>query len=89
MTTTLLWLLAIAVALVGIHHLALWAESRGWIFYRHRKASPGTAGRAFMEVQSLLEPRVEHLVTSERRETEEQDDSGEPPTPGRGDREVG
>ncbi len=79
MSRTLLWLFVISVALAGLHRLALWAERRGWIFYKHRKASPGTAGRAFMEVQSLLEPSVKHVIRSERDDMEQEDDAGDPP----------
>jgi len=78
MATTLLSLLVVGLALAGLHHLALWAERRGWIFYKHTKASPGTAGRAFMEVQSLLEPAVKHVIESKREEVEEQDNRGDP-----------
>jgi hypothetical protein len=79
MVKTLLWMIVIGLALGGLHALALWAERRGWIYYRHRKASPGTAGRAFMEVQSLLEPGVAHIIQSESEDAQQEDDAGDPP----------
>jgi hypothetical protein len=70
--------------------LALWladrlllaAEARGWIYYRRRKASPGTRASAFLEMQSMFEPGRTHEVEAIRREESERDDSGDPPSTG-------
>lgn len=83
MVELIAWTLAVLVALAVLHHLASWAESRGWIYYRKRRASPGTAAGAFLEMQSLLEPGKKHVVESKRASREEADDSGEPPEPAR------
>ena len=69
----------VAGALVALHHLALWAESRGWLFYKHRKASAGNLGSAFLEVQSILEPGTKHVVESRLDSVAEEDESGDPP----------
>ena len=82
MVDALIWVVVIAVALVALHKGALWAERRGWIFYKHRKASPGTAGRAFLEVQSLLEPGKQYTVQSQRAEHADEEPQGDPPVPG-------
>jgi len=75
----LLWVARAAVALYGLHRLALWAERRGWIYYREHRAPPGAAGPAMLEVTSLLDPAVEHVVGEARdaRARAEQDESGE------------
>jgi hypothetical protein len=51
------------VLLVGLvlgiwlaHRLALWLESKGWLYYRHRHASRSALGKAFLEVQQLVDP---------------------------------
>jgi hypothetical protein len=85
----LLWIVLIAVALSVLHYVALWAERRGWIFYKHRKASPGRVGSAFMEVQSLLQPGTRHAVESRLEDVAEEDESGDPPSSRRADDEVG
>jgi hypothetical protein len=99
--TALLWIALIVFVLWVLHRAALWAERRGWIFYLHRKASPGTASRAFMEVQSLLEPGSRHVIESRQEATEDEDDADDPVHPrarsrgarrttlGSGDRESG
>ena len=88
MIEVLLWLAAAITGLWALHRLALWAEARGWIYYMRRKASPGTAASAFLEVQSLLDPGNKHVIESRCEDHSEEDDSGEPPrSPGetRGD----
>ncbi|MBP1632277.1 MAG: hypothetical protein H6Q11_565 [Acidobacteria bacterium] len=76
------WLLRMALAasvLFGLHRLALWAEGRGWIYYREHRAPAGAVGLAVLEVTSLLDPAVEHVVEEARdaRARVEQDESGE------------
>lgn len=34
---------------------------------------------AFLEVQAIIEPAVRHVVTEQRRETNEREESGDPP----------
>ncbi len=73
-------LVAVVVALYALHRLALWAEERGWIYYR-RRTGRGTLGRAFLEVQSLIEPGQRQVLEVMREEQVEEDDSGDPPSP--------
>ena len=53
-------LLLAAVLVCGgiylLHRLALWAESRGFIYYLHSRPSRSALGNAFLEAQSLVEP---------------------------------
>lgn len=69
-----------AVALAVADRLLLAAEARGWIYYRKKKASPGTRSAAALELQALMEPGRKHVVESVRDEQSERDESGEPPT---------
>lgn len=89
MTKALLWIVIIAAALAVLHYVALWAERRGWIYYIHHKASPGTAGDAFLEVQSMLDPGSRHVAESRRADLAEEDESGDPPSTDPGDEEPG
>jgi hypothetical protein len=68
---------ACAVVLFAIDRLASWAESRGWIYWRRRKASPGTRAGAMLEIQSLLEPGKRHVRQAHGRELEDEDDAGD------------
>jgi hypothetical protein len=65
------WLVIIggaAVALYGLHRLALWAEGRGWIYYRTNRMPPGAGGMAMMEVGQIIEPEFEHVIEEMRGE---------------------
>ncbi len=80
--TALLWVVAIvALAVIGFlaDRFLLWAEARGFIYYRKKKASPGTLGSAFLEVQSMLQPGAHEVVEQLREEKAESDESGDPP----------
>jgi hypothetical protein len=68
----------VVAALFILDRLLLKAEERGWIYYRKKRASPGTRASAALELQSLLEPDRKHVAESVRHEKEEEDDSGEP-----------
>lgn len=78
----LLWLVAGGLVLYGLRRLALWMESRGWVYYRH-KPSSSTLGNAFLEVHSLLEPGQEKVLEVMREDEADEQPSGEPPEPGR------
>ena len=62
----LLWVGPALVGLYGLHRLALWAESRGWIYYRTKHMPPGAAGMAMLEVTSILDPQVTHIIEETR-----------------------
>lgn len=67
------------VLLYGLHRLALWAEARGWIYYRKKHGGSGALSSAVLEVQSLFEPSKRYVLEEKRREQVEGEDSGEPP----------
>ena len=74
-------LAAIAVAIWAADRLLLAAEARGWIYYRRKKASPGTRASAMLELQSMLEPGKAHELHAVQSEEEARDESGDPPSP--------
>jgi hypothetical protein len=77
--------LAAIVGLYGLHRLALWAEGRGWIYYRRRHGSSGTLSNAFLEVHSLFEPAKRYVLEQKARDQVQEKETGEPPGTG-GDR---
>lgn len=63
MTLRLITIGAVCLAAgYGLHRLALWAEGRGWIYYRTKRMPPGAGGMAMMQVAAIFEPAVEHVV---------------------------
>ena len=78
---TLRWLaiaLAAVVCALVIDRLLLAAEAKGWIYWRHRKSSPGTAAGALLELQAMLQPDRRHAAEIVRAESHEEDGEGGP-----------
>jgi len=61
----------VAVALYGLHLLALFAESRGWIFYKTRPPRVRMLGM----LEELVDPRVEYTVEEQSSEAIRADQS--------------
>jgi len=65
----------------GLHRLALWAERRGWIYYKHHKAPPGASAMALMELDRIWKPEIEHVVDEmwggEYRTVVDEEDEGD------------
>jgi len=56
-------LLCCVIALLFLaHRLLCAAEERGWIHYRKKTGGDGSAGRAFLEFQAMLEPDKRHVI---------------------------
>jgi hypothetical protein len=76
------------LALVGLaavycaHRLALWAEDRGFLYYRRRRGSSGALANAFLEVQAIVEPARRHVVEERVRQRIEVAETGGRPDAG-------
>jgi hypothetical protein len=79
--TLLYWVLASAVALVVTDRLALWAESRGWVYWRRTKPEPSGGSGALGELIELFQPSRRHVVEERQRQhlTADLPESGAPP----------
>ena len=75
-----LWGLAAVASLSCLHRLALWAERRGWIYYREKHGSSGTLANAVLEVHSLFDPSKRYVLEERTRDQVEDEQSGDPPT---------
>jgi hypothetical protein len=71
----------VCISIYLLHRLFLWMESRGWIYYKNRRASPATRANAALEVTSLLEPQKRHVLKIQQEERQEEDGESEPPEP--------
>lgn len=74
--------LGVAVGLYGLHRLCLWLETRGLMYYLHKKPESGSAS-CFLSLQGLIEPRHNHVleVREQRRSADERDAEGAAPEP--------
>jgi hypothetical protein len=52
----------LAVLIFGLHHLALWAERRGWLYYRNSRRPRGV-GLGLLS--PIYNPGMEHVVEEE------------------------
>ena len=46
----------------------MWMGNRGWIYYGNSPGSIGAGALAAMEIASILEPEVEHVIEEIRSE---------------------
>lgn len=78
--TWLWWVLGAVVVLLVLDRIALWAESRGWIYWR-RRSGGGGGGGVFADVFLLFQPSRQHVVEEQDRQrlTIAQKETGEPP----------
>ncbi len=81
--TLAILIIAIALSLYALHCLALWMESRGWLYYRKHKRGSAAMGSVMLEIQSFYRPAVEHVIEQRQEEKREEDESGDPATAGR------
>ena len=71
--------IAIILGSLLLHLLALWAERRGWIYYKHTKPSRSALGNAFLEVQSILEPNKKHIIEVKKEDKKQNEQVGDEP----------
>lgn len=72
---TALILVVGVLALYMLHRVALWMESRGWIYYQKTKPSGTSLGNAFLEIQQIAQPEKRHVLEMKRTQRAEQDDA--------------
>lgn len=76
---TIFWIGAIGVALLAVDRLALWAESRGWIYWRRKKAQTGALSAVFAEMNVITNPAAEHVIAAKDGKKFEERENGDPP----------
>lgn len=74
-----LWIGGVAVALFLIDRLALWAEDRGWIYWRRKKAQTGALGSALMEMNVITNPSAQHVIDAKDAKKLEERENDDPP----------
>ncbi len=69
-------ILVVVLVLVALDRLALWMESRGWIYWRRNRKTPGGGGMGgvLSEFQQLVEPSVRHVIEDKQERRARADD---------------
>ncbi|MEV6137827.1 hypothetical protein AB0L63_17525 [Nocardia sp. NPDC051990] len=52
----------LVLAVIVVDRVAVWAERRGWIYWRHRPKTAGVGSGVLGQVESLLSPSYRHVV---------------------------
>ncbi|NNC41474.1 MAG: hypothetical protein HKN95_12395 [Acidimicrobiia bacterium] len=60
--------IAVVGVAYGLRRLLMWMGKRGWIYYGNSPGSIGAGALAAMEIASILEPEVEHVIEEIRSE---------------------
>jgi hypothetical protein len=76
------WGLALLGAAYCLHRIALSAERRGWIYYRHKRGGGDAVGNALLQVQAIVEPSKRYVLEERVKDDSEARESGDPPTAG-------
>jgi hypothetical protein len=61
------WFLAATVVVWSLDRLALWAEDRGWVYWRRRHGTGGSA-TVLGDVFLLFQPNRAHVVEEQKRQ---------------------
>jgi hypothetical protein len=79
MLAAALWIGGVVVTLLVIDRLALWAEARGWIYWRRKKAQTGALGSALMEMNVITNPSAQHVIDAKDAKKPEERENDDPP----------
>jgi hypothetical protein len=76
-----LWVAGVALAFFAIDRLALWAESRGWIYWRRTKHRGSAMSGVLSELNVIGNPSAEHVIVAKdaKKFEEKENGDGEPP----------
>lgn len=77
MLSIALWIVGIVAAYVAIDRIGVWAEGKGWIYWRKRRG--GGLAAAFTDAFDQLRPETNHVMQAKDAKKLEERDSGDPP----------
>jgi hypothetical protein len=78
---TFLWLAAAGVGLFVLDRVLLWAEARGWIYYRVNKPGRGASTYHLFEWNAAFDPLMRTVQEEQVRAEKGEDEDGDPPGP--------
>ena len=79
MLAAALWIGGVVVTLFMIDRLALWAEARGWIYWRRKKAQTGAMSSMLMEMNVITNPSAQHVIEAKDAKKLEERENDDPP----------
>lgn len=79
MLSAAFWIGGALVAFFLIDRLGLWAEERGWIYWRRKRAQTGALGSALMELNTFTNPAAQHVVEAKDAKKLEERENDDPP----------
>ncbi|MEE2057420.1 DUF6191 domain-containing protein [Rhodococcus artemisiae] len=65
---TAVGIVAVLLLVFAIDRLGLFAERRGWVYWRKRNRPSGASAGVFGEMQSLMSPSYRHVVEEQQRQ---------------------
>ena len=57
--------IGLALLAYAAHRFLLYAERRGWVYYKNKRAPAGAGASAFMELMKIYRPEIEHVIEEE------------------------
>lgn len=76
-----IWGLGVVAGLYCLHRIGLWAEKRGWIYYRKKHGGSGALGNVLLEMQAIIEPSKRYVLEERTKAGSETQEAGDPPVP--------
>lgn len=76
-----LWIIGFVIGFFALDRLALWAESKGWIYWRKKKARTDAMSSVFAEMNVITNPSAEHVITAKQGKKFEERENGDDDPP--------
>ena len=76
---TAAWIVGGMMGVFVLDRALLWAEERGWIYYRRRRPGRGAIGYHMLEMSSVFNPSHKVVQEIQVKEEQQEDESGDPP----------
>jgi hypothetical protein len=73
-------IIASIAALIAMDQVLLWAERRGWVYWRKTKGRRGGLGEVFSSVEASINPRAEYVQVAKQTKKREDRSAGDPPS---------
>jgi hypothetical protein len=70
------WIAGVVVVLLALDRLGLWAESKGWIYWRKVKRK-GSGGAALMTLNAVFDPSAHKAIEAREEQQQEDEDNGD------------
>ena len=85
MSEVALWVVGLGAVVWILDRFLLWAESRGWVYYRRSKPGRGASTYHLLEWASIFDPAQREVIEVRVKEEQAEDEAGDPLRPGRED----